>query len=600
MAVVSNEAAQKVAEGLSKAWKDPKISERLRTEFASAQPFPHVMLRPFLGDAEFRAVREELQKVDATQKETDLFRFFQTQDFAPGGAERSPKRRRAESGAEASSTSGVAGPTALQTLCDFFGSADFRELCSGISQCGELSERVDLAAQIYPPGGHLLCHDDVIGTRKVSFIYYLTDPEEEWKAADGGCLELYAADRDGYPGTPANRPAKEVLPLSNALVFFVVEPGKSFHAVREVRGERARISIQGWLHAPSLEATKSPDMRNIATLQQILGPDAPSAAGALSDSAPAEGKEKAVDEDADGTRLSAEDIAHLSSWMAPEYLKDEQMREIAGHFAEQSYVMLTEILRKDVASEIIGALLEADREDGFGPDCKEPEVPQYEAGAVDGWSVVGPPHLRRFLQYPLQTAEAPAGGCHSKLGARMQHLAKELVGSGAFRRWLYACTQLEQRSAEPSLVRRFRPGMDYTVAVHASLATLERAELDATLMFTTDAAEAKDVWASEEVGGFECYLEADDEKTESVEAQEVYRGAMDEEGPLLNVPATCNALSIVLRDRRTLRFMKYLSRDAPSSRVDVSARFTVDAPEEESSDDGEPEEIAARSGAAEE
>ncbi len=35
-------------------------------------------------------------------------------------------------------------------------------------------------------GGHLLCHDDVIGTRRVSYIVYLTDPDEKWTDADGG------------------------------------------------------------------------------------------------------------------------------------------------------------------------------------------------------------------------------------------------------------------------------------------------------------------------------------------------------------------------------------------------------------------------------
>ena len=37
-------------------------------------------------------------------------------------------------------------------------------------------------------GGHLLCHDDVIGTRRVSYIVYLTDPDEPWRADDGGTM----------------------------------------------------------------------------------------------------------------------------------------------------------------------------------------------------------------------------------------------------------------------------------------------------------------------------------------------------------------------------------------------------------------------------
>jgi Rps23 Pro-64 3,4-dihydroxylase Tpa1-like proline 4-hydroxylase len=43
-------------------------------------------------------------------------------------------------------------------------------------------------------GCHLLCHDDVIGTRRVSYIIYLTDPDEEWLKEDGGALELYPLD----------------------------------------------------------------------------------------------------------------------------------------------------------------------------------------------------------------------------------------------------------------------------------------------------------------------------------------------------------------------------------------------------------------------
>jgi hypothetical protein len=119
--------------------------------------------------------------------------------------------------------------------------------------------------------------------------------------------------------------------------------------------------------------------------------------------------------------------------------------------------------------------------------------------------------------------------------------------------------------------------------------------LDATIAFveeasrTSDGATAREVWSSEDVGGFESYLAADDDD-EAVEAQETYRGQDD--GPLVNLPPTSNALCLVMRDAPTLRFVKYLSRDAPSSRADVTARFAVDAPEgsseEEVADDKSP------------
>ena len=48
---------------------------------------------------------------------------------------------------------------------------------------------------IFHAGCHLLCHDDVIGTRRVSYIIYLTDPDDEWRDEDGGALELYPIDQ---------------------------------------------------------------------------------------------------------------------------------------------------------------------------------------------------------------------------------------------------------------------------------------------------------------------------------------------------------------------------------------------------------------------
>ena len=57
---------------------------------------------------------------------------------------------------------------------------------TSLEGCGELIDKTDCSCNIYPQGGHLLCHDDVIGTRKVSYILYLTDPEREWESEDGG------------------------------------------------------------------------------------------------------------------------------------------------------------------------------------------------------------------------------------------------------------------------------------------------------------------------------------------------------------------------------------------------------------------------------
>lgn len=69
--------------------------------------------------------------------------------------------------------------------------ADVCRFIQDITVCGELSDKTDCSCNVYTQGGHLLCHDDVIGTRCASYIIYLTDPDEPWTAADGGALELY-------------------------------------------------------------------------------------------------------------------------------------------------------------------------------------------------------------------------------------------------------------------------------------------------------------------------------------------------------------------------------------------------------------------------
>ncbi len=35
-----------------------------------------------------------------------------------------------------------------------------------VTGCGELADKTDTSCNIYAQGGHLLCHDDVIGTRR--------------------------------------------------------------------------------------------------------------------------------------------------------------------------------------------------------------------------------------------------------------------------------------------------------------------------------------------------------------------------------------------------------------------------------------------------
>lgn len=143
----------------------------------------------------------------------------------------------------------------LLTLRDALYSQEFRKFIRAVIGCGPLSgAKQDMSVNSYMKGCHLLNHDDVIGTRRVSYILYMPLPYgQEWKEEYGGALELYPVrlGADGDP-EPEVAPSKAIPPSWNQFVFFEVQPGKSFHSVEEVvaggKGQ-ARLSISGWFHA---------------------------------------------------------------------------------------------------------------------------------------------------------------------------------------------------------------------------------------------------------------------------------------------------------------------------------------------------------------
>ena len=153
----------------------------------------------------------------------------------------------------------------LIALRDSLYSEEFKAMIKEITGCGELNDNVDCATNLHTTGCHLLCHDDVIGTRKVSFIIYLTSPDDHWVAADGGALEMYPTIEEGTPGT---EPTKSILPLFNTMALFRVQPGVSFHSVQEVYTDKPRMAIQGWFHGPADDTMKLAG--EMATVKQLI------------------------------------------------------------------------------------------------------------------------------------------------------------------------------------------------------------------------------------------------------------------------------------------------------------------------------------------
>jgi Rps23 Pro-64 3,4-dihydroxylase Tpa1-like proline 4-hydroxylase len=275
--------------------------EQLKADFARAKPFPHVSVLNLCTEDAARKLHEEIRQLQGTMKETDLFRVIQTGDLANADENDKVHAEKLKH---------------LLALRRELNSERFRKMIEEITGCGALSSQVDLSANVYCRGCHLLCHDDVIGSRRVSYIVYLNDPDDEWHNEDGGRLELYPSDENGLPEA---EPTVKVLPTFNSLAMFVVEPGVSYHSVEEVFTEdKPRVSLQGWFHAEN-----PPKDYDKATLQQILNP-------AIKEKMT--GVEVDISSHLAGVNLadflSDEDVEDLKSWINPDYLTSQSVEMI--------------------------------------------------------------------------------------------------------------------------------------------------------------------------------------------------------------------------------------------------------------------------------
>ena len=222
----------------------PICIETLHALHETSLPYKHIVLDPLINEEKMRCIQQEAKlNMRATLKETDLFRVYQTGDLA--NLDEYTMRK---------------SYPHLLDLRNALYSEEFRFFVQRLLGCHALTDRVDCAANAYAQGCHLLCHDDVIGTRCVSYIIYLTDPDEPWEESDGGALELYDLEdssavitngqHENRQGVPRFSPTTSVLPKFNTMAMFAVQPGRSYHAVQEVFTDRSpRLSIQGWFHA---------------------------------------------------------------------------------------------------------------------------------------------------------------------------------------------------------------------------------------------------------------------------------------------------------------------------------------------------------------
>lgn len=605
VALTAEEAQERFRDGLF----NKSVLKTYTDEYASSSPYKHAVIHQLVNDKLLRSVRDEVRaNVQFTPKETDIYKIHQSGDLAN------------LDGLDDESLSKL---PSLLALRDAIYSETFRKYIADITGCGPLSgSKTDMAINVYTPGCYLLCHDDVIGSRRVSYILYLTDPDTPWQAEWGGALRLFPVQEiKDKQGEVAKAPLPDVVkvipPAWNQLSFFAVQPGESFHDVEEVYhadskeqtekdGGRIRMAISGWFHIPQkgedgyVAGEEEKNAKNSSLMQLQGNPaqyDAPQAQP-VRVTKPADG-----DDD-----FSEEDLNFLIKYLAPTFLTPDTLEQIADHFEENSSITLPSILSKKFSARL--------EEYVRSEEAKTLPEKSTDIEKSSAWKVSRPPHKHRYLyQHPSRPDELRTSQEESPLTELLDHL----LPSKQFRRWLQIATRCSIQNHDIT-ARRFRRGHDYTLATgHDGEARLElnlgitptkgwgdedEAETETETEEEQDGeeapskdkgkgkarasakAEAEDPKSeeSEEVGGHEVYMAGDDEADEDAA---IYKASGDDDNILFAQAAAWNKLTIVLRDSGTLKFVKYVSRKAQGDRWDVSAVFDVEEQDEDEDGNGE-------------
>lgn len=573
-----------------------------------------------MDDTLLRKVRDEVREnVHFTPKETDIYKIHQSGDLA---------------NLDGLDDAALEKLPSLLRLRDALYSEEFRKYVATITGSGELSGRkTDMAINVYTPGCHLLCHDDVIGSRRVSYILYLTDPDTPWHESWGGALRLYPTntftDDDGEKTkTPSPHFTKVIPPAWNQLSFFAVQPGESFHDVEEVYhaetkeelkkdAGRIRMAISGWYHIPQIGEegyVKGAEEKwgHNSSLMQLQGNpdryDFPQRQPVTVE-VPTEAKEE--------KGLEAEEIDFLLKYMAPTYLTPDTLEQVSEQFMDLSSVTLDGLLSNKFAAKV-KEYVEAQ------------EATSLIASSADiekgSWQIAKPPHKHRFL---YQQVSNELVNDSQKTDPEdvdpIIELLEVFLPSRQFRQWLEIATQCEIENYD-ILARRFRKGMDYALATsHDGEPRLEislgltptpgwgadedEEEEEGKGEEKVEAGETKKSKANskkkakevepekeepEDVGGHEVYMAGDDDEANGDAA--IYKSSSDadDDNVLFTMPASWNKMSIVLRDSGVLKFVKYVSRNAKGDRWDISGAFGVKELEQ-GDEEGEEEILALES-----
>jgi len=165
--------------------------------------------------------------------------------------------------------------------------------------------------------------------------------------------------------------------------------------------------------------------------------------------------------------LTQEHLSLLSEFINPVYLRPRLIRNLSDRLQHEGSLELHSFLNGALAGKLKKALLEADLRDGIADPERQGRVPPHVAGVNDCWELKGPPSRYRYLTLKPQPESAvefvfPRSEQTSP-DQIIRSISDELFKSNAFRAWLLMVTTFLPVSYEVE-ARRFRPGLDYTLA----------------------------------------------------------------------------------------------------------------------------------------
>ncbi|KAL8977527.1 MAG: hypothetical protein Q9205_006687 [Flavoplaca limonia] len=446
-------------------------AEKYQKEYTSSEPiqsYKHGVIQALLDPQLLRNVRAEVQSnLSFTPKETDIYKIHQSGDLA---------------NLDGLDDSSLKLLPSLLTLRNALYSPAFRDFLSTVTGSGPLSgKKTDMAINVYTPGCHLLCHDDVIGSRRVSYILYLTDPDRPWKPEWGGALRLYPTvvqkDKEGKEvKVPGPDSVLSIPPAFNQLSFFAVQPGESYHDVEEVFAQssglkhngdeaRVRMAISGWYHIPQKGENGyvkglEESLAERSSLQQLQSSgdqfDMPSrdvhqyGGESQETDKPPQPAGPLAEQTKDEAPLSEKDLDFLLKFIAPTYLTPDTLESVSATFGNECSICLDKFLSQRFS-------------DALKTDIVKQEVQMLPLATSDiesqtSWRMARPPYKHRFLYKQIDS-----GPGNDVYKSPSEMLLNELLPSEAFRKWLQLATGLSLTSRNLT-ARRFRRGKDYTLA----------------------------------------------------------------------------------------------------------------------------------------